>query len=83
MTDVIITFTLSNYCFLQMASSSGISREMAFHEMALLQTEFQLDEVKECVQILQKNKAMIDAELNEKVKLQYELDAKAKRYKKF
>ena len=56
---------------------------MSFHEMALLQTEFQLDEIKDEIQILYKNKAMTDAELNNKVKLENELNAKIMRYKKF
>ena len=40
----------------------GSSPAMSFHEMVLLQTEFQLDEIKDEIQILRKNKAMTDAE---------------------
>ena len=58
------------------------TREMSFYEMSLLHTQFELDEVKECLELLHKNKAMIDNELREQIKLERELEAKSKRFKK-
>ena len=55
---------------------------MSFYEMSLLNTEFELDEVREQVELLCKNKSMIDTDLNNKIKLECELDFKCKRLKK-
>ena len=50
--------------------------------MSLLQTQFQLDEIKECIFNLCKNKEMIEQELSQKIKQEKELEAKARRFRK-
>ena len=55
---------------------------MSFHEMSLLNIQFELEDVRECIVQLRKNKEMIDSELSRKIKIEKKLDAKAKRYRK-
>ena len=62
--------------------SSCSSPAMSFHEMSLLNMQFELEDVRECIVQLRKNKEMIDSELSRKIKIEKELDAKAKRYRK-
>ena len=62
--------------------SSCSSPAMSFHEMSLLNMQFELEDVRERIVQLRKNKEMIDSELSRKIKIEKELDAKAKRYRK-
>ena len=55
---------------------------MSFHEMSLLNMQFELEDVRERIVQLRKNKEMIDSELSRKIKIEKELDTKAKRYRK-
>ena len=63
------------------STSPHSTRQMSFYEMSLLNTEFELDEVREQVELLCKDKSMIDTNLN-RIKLERELDLKCKRLKK-
>ena len=63
--------------------SSCSSPAMSFHEMSLLNMQFELEDVRECIVQLRKNKEMIDSELSRKIKIEKELDAKAKGIEKF
>ena len=65
------------------SSSPSCSSPMSFHEMSLLNMQFELEDMRECIVQLRKNKEMIDSELSRKIKIEKELDAKAKRYRKF
>ena len=65
------------------SSPSCSSPVMSFHEMSLLNMQFELEDVREHIVQLRKNKEMIDSELSRKIKIEKELDAKAKRYRKF
>ena len=62
--------------------SSCSSPAMSFHEMSLLNMQFELEDMRECIVELRKNKEMINSELSRKIKIEKELDAKAKRYRK-
>ena len=64
-------------------SSSYASTAMSFHEMSLLNMQFKLEDVSEHINQLKQNKELTDYELARKIKIERELDAKAKRYRKF
>ena len=49
---------------------------MTFYEMSLINIQFELDEVGSRIELLQKNKLMVDSELNEKVNLHHNLEKK-------
>ena len=82
--------TIYPFIILKLSSPSSASplimsqntRQMSFYEMSLLKTQFELDDAKECVEELCKNKLMIDTELNDKIKLVHEMEAKSKRFKR-
>ena len=63
-------------------SSSYSSPAMSFHEMSLLNIQFELEDVREHIDQLKKKIELIDTELGRKIKIERELDAKAKRYRK-
>ena len=63
-------------------SSLCSSPAMSFHEMSLLNMQFELEDVRECINQLKQNKELIDSELARKIKIERELDGKAKRYRK-
>ena len=49
---------------------------MTFYEMSLINIQFELDEVGSRIELLRKNKLMVDSELNEKVNLYHNLEKK-------
>ena len=75
----------ASFIHMQMMStppSASVSPSMSFHEMSLIQMQFELDDIHECIGQLQKNKEMIDGELLAKVKWEWELTGRCVRYKK-
>ena len=54
---------------------------MTFYEMSLINIQFELDEVGSRIELLRKNKLIVDSELNEKVNLYRNLGKKSKRFK--
>ena len=55
---------------------------MTFHEMSLLQTQFQLDETTERSTYLHNSQKEIQQEIERKLNEEKELDAKLKRFKR-
>ena len=61
---------------------SSTSSTMTFHEMSLLQMQFQLDETREWITDLHKSQNEIQWEIERKLIEEKELDAKIKRFKR-